>query len=197
MIQFSVIIPAYNAENHIRKTLDSVKQQTFTNYELIVVCDSCTDNTEAIAKEYGAKTLTVNFHHSGYTRNAGLDIAQGRYVLFMDDDDWWLHEYVFEILNEKLNEGYIAPDILFFSFIFKNVKYHNPEHGEYLPAFWNKCWRRGFIQDIRVEGEDAYEGDVEFQEKALAKNPKIVEWDMPLYYYNYMRPDSMSDKRGC
>lgn len=195
MPRFSVIVPVHNAEGHLVKTFESVKAQDFTDYELIAVLDSCTDLSKRIAEFYADKLVEVNCHHSGYARNAGLDIAEGEYILFMDDDDWWLHEFVFSQLDEKLRETY-SPDILFFSFIFKGVKYHNPEGGEYLPAFWNKCWRRRFIQDIRVEGEDQYEGDVEFQEKALAKNPKIVEWDMPLYYYNYMRPGSMSDKRG-
>lgn len=194
-MRFSIVIPAYNAADHIRKCLDSIRQQTFKDYEIIVVCDSCEDNTEEIAQAYGAKTFAVNYHHSGYTRNIGIAQAQGEYILFMDDDDWWLHEYVFELLDKKLRETY-SPDILFFSFIFKGVKYHNPQGGEYLPAFWNKAWRREFIKDLRVEGKDAYEGDVEFQDKALSRNPRIVEWDMPMYYYNYMRAGSMSDKRG-
>lgn len=195
MPRFSVLIPVYNAGKYLARTLESVKQQSFRDYELVIVLDSCTDNSEEIARQYTDKVIKVNCHHSGYSRNAGLDVVTGEYVLFMDDDDWWLHEFVFQQLDDKLRETY-SPDILFFSFIFKGVKYHNPEGQEYLPAFWNKCWRRKFIQDLRVEGKDAYEGDVEFQEKALAKNPKIVEWDMPLYYYNYMRPGSMSDKRG-
>ena len=193
-MRFSIIIPAYNAENHIRKTLESVKEQTFTDYELIVVCDSCVDRTREIVSEYTDKIYNVEFEHSGYTRNFGLARAKGEYVLFMDDDDWYLHKYVLALLDEKLREE--EPDILFFSFIFKGVKYHNPEGGEYLPAFWNKCWKREFIKDLRVEGLDQYEGDVEFQNKALHLGPRIVEWDMPLYFYNYMRPGSMSDKRG-
>ena len=194
-MRFSVIVPAYNAAEHIRKTLHSIKMQTFTDYELIVVCDSCTDDTAGIALGYADKVISVKEHHSGFARNHGLDAAEGEYILFTDDDDWWLHEYAFDILDKKLREE--SPDILFFSFIFKGVKYHNPEHGEYLPAFWNKAWKREFIQDIRCTGADTYESDVEFQDKALSKNPKIVEWNMPLYYYNYMRKGSMSDKRGC
>lgn len=195
MPRFSIIIPVYNAEKHLRKTLESIRCQTFTDYEIITVLDSCTDNSEEICRCYTDKIISVNYHHSGYTRNAGIEACKGEYVLFMDDDDWWLHEYVFELIDKKLKETE-NPDIIFFSFIFKGVKYHNPEGGEYLPAFWNKVWKREFIQDLRVEGEDAYEGDVEFQEKALSLNPKIVEWDMPMYYYNYMRKGSMSDKRG-
>lgn len=193
-MRFSIIIPVYNAENCIEKTLESIKQQTFTDYEIIAVLDSCTDNSEEIVRRYTDKVYKVNYGHSGYTRNKGMDVAQGEYILFMDDDDWFLHEYVLEILDKKLYEE--SPDILFFSFIFKGVKYHNPEHGEYLPAYWNKAWKRTFVQHLRVNGQDTYESDVEFQNTALAQNPKIVEWNMPLYYYNYMRKGSMSDKRG-
>ena len=194
-MRFSIIIPTHNAASHIRKCLDSVKEQSFKDYELIVICDSCVDDTRAIAKEYGAITRAANFHHRGYARNAGMDIAQGEYVLFMDDDDWYLHEYVLELLDAKLREEN-DPDLLYYAFIFRGVAYSNPEGGNHLPAFWNKAFKRSFIKGIRVEGEDAYEGDVEFQNKALNLNPRIVEWNMPLYYYNYMRPGSMSDKRG-
>ena len=194
-MRFSVIMPVYNAEAHIEKSLRSVWDQTFTDYELIVVLDSCTDNSEVIARNYADKVIPVNYHHSGFTRNRGIDVAQGDYILFMDDDDWWLHECVFDQIDEKL-AAEDEPDILFFSFIFKGMKYHNPQGREYLPAYWNKVWKRDFIKDLRVSGADTYESDVEFQDMALAKNPRIVEWDMPLYYYNYMRKGSMSDKRG-
>ena len=98
-MRFSVIIPAHNAAGHIRKALDSVRSQTFRDYELIVVCDSCTDGTQQIAREYGARTETVEYHADGMTRNRGLELAQGEWILFMDDDDWWLHEYVLEMLD--------------------------------------------------------------------------------------------------
>lgn len=195
-LRFSVILPTHNAEGHIRKTLESIKNQSFQNFELIVICDGCTDNTEAIAREYTDKVYNVNFRHTGLGRNFALDKVQGEYILFTDDDDWWLHEFAFEQIDKKLKED--NPDILYFSFIFKGYKYINPEGGQYLPAFWNKVWRRGFIEKnkIRSNVEDTYMADVDFQEKALAEEPKIVEWNMPLYYYNYMRPGSMSHKRG-
>ena len=104
-MKFSIIIPAHNAAEHIQNALDSVTEQTFTDYELIVICDSCTDNTEQIAKEYGAITEKVAYHCDGPTRSRGLDIAKGDWILFMDDDDWWLHEYVLEQINSKLTDA--------------------------------------------------------------------------------------------
>lgn len=192
-MRFSIIIPAYNAEDRIRKCLDSVKSQVFTDYELIVVCDSCTDRTVEIAKEYGAKVEIVNYHQDGFTRNRGLDVAQGEWVLFLDDDDWWLHEYVLTLLNDKINEnpGY---DIIAFSFIFKYWKYATPtgNRGKRWIACWSKCWRREFIGNTRFSDSWSI-SDVHFNDRMMAKNPKILDWDILMYYYNYLRPGSISE----
>lgn len=195
-MRFSIIIPAYNAEHHITKALDSIKQQTFKDYELIVVCDSCTDQTEALAKSYGAKTVKVDFHNDGLSRSKGLDLATGEWVLFMDDDDWWLHEYVLAQLNDKLKELHDI-DILAFSFIFKHWKYASPtgntgyKYGNHWIAVWSKCWRRKFIGDTRFPKVYAC-SDKYFNEAMMKKNPRIYDWDMPMYYYNYLRPGSIS-----
>lgn len=190
-MKFSIIIPAYNSELYIRNALDSIKQQTFTDYELIVICDKCKDNTEAIAKEYGAITRSVDFGNDGLSRNAGLDIAQGDWVLFMDDDDWWLHEYVLQQLATKVGREH--EDIVAFSFIWKGVKYASPRSngGSLYPAVWNKCWNRQFIGDTRFPNVYSI-SDYKFHLAMLNKNPRIVEWDMPMYYYNYLREGSIS-----
>lgn len=193
-MRFSIIIPAYNAENHIRKALDSIKSQTFTDYELIVVCDSCTDRTVEIAKEYTDKVEIVDYHQDGFTRNRGIDIAQGDWLLFMDDDDWWLHEYVLEQLNQKLTENPNI-DILCFSFIFKGWKYASPKgnNGCRWLATWNKCWRREFVGNARFS--DVYsKSDVDFDRRVFAKRPRVLDWDMPMYYYNYLREGSISEQ---
>ena len=195
-MRFSIIIPAHNSENYIRKALDSIKSQTFTDYELIVVCDSCDDHTEDVAKEYGAITKRVGYGRDGLTRNDGLGMAQGEYVLFMDDDDWWLHEYVLDQLDRKLKDN---PDIdvLCFSFIFKGWKYAEPlgNSGGHWTATWNKCWRRAFVKDCKFSNEWSI-SDVTFHKQVMAKKPKILDWDMPMYYYNYLRKGSISERDG-
>ena len=144
MPRFSIIIPAYNAEKHIRKALDSIKEQTFRDFELIVVCDSCTDSTAQIAWTYGAKVINVDYHNDGLSRSRGIDEATGDWILFMDDDDWWLHEYVLSQIDEKLREHNDSIDVLCFSFIFKGYKYAKPDgnRGGHFVAVWNKCWKR-------------------------------------------------------
>lgn len=195
-MRFSIIIPAYNSEKYIVKSLDSIVSQTFNDYELIVVCDSCTDNTAELAKSYGAKVFKENFHNDGLSRSKGLDVAKGEYVLFMDDDDWWLHECVLEQLDKKLRMlGSV--DVLAFSFIIKDVGYAQPlRAGNKLwIAVWNKCWRRECIGNTRFP--NVYSCSDQYFHEAMMKKPlKIQTWDMPMYYYNYLRKGSISERAG-
>lgn len=195
MPRFSIIIPAYNAEKRIRKTLDSVRDQTFKDFELIVVCDSCEDNTAKVAETYGAKVIEVNYHNDGLSRNRGLDEAIGEWVLFMDDDDWWLHEYVLSQIDEKLREHNDSMDVLCFSFIFKGYKYATPNgnRGNHFCAVWNKCWKRSSIGATRFPNIPNC-SDLHFHTEMFAKGLAIIDWDMPMYYYNYLRPGSISWK---
>lgn len=191
MSKFSIIIPAHNAEEHGIRAFESIKMQNFKDYECIVVCDSCTDRTEEVAKSYGFKVAPVQHGNDGLSRSTGLDLATGEWILFMDDDDWWLHEFVLEILDKRV--GAFEEDILCFSFIWKGMKYADPlgNNGMLWPAVWNKCWRREFIGNTRFPNVYSV-SDWEFHKKMMKKAPKIALWDMPLYYYNYLRPGSIS-----
>lgn len=191
--RFSIIIPAYNAENHIRKALDSIKQQVFKDYELIIVCDSCTDNTESIAREYTNKVFTVENHCDGPTRNKGIEEAKGDYILFMDDDDWWIHEYVLTELDRKLKEEK-EPDILCFSFIFKDWLYARPKRPDncYWVATWNKAWKRKSIGNSRF-GNIHSKSDVQFHRQMFSKGLRVVEFDALMYYYNWLRKGSQTE----
>ena len=193
MPRFSIIIPAYNAEKRIRKALDSIKEQTFRDFELIVVCDSCTDNTAQVAWTYGAKVIPVNYGNDGLSRSRGIDEAKGDWILFMDDDDWWLHEYVLWQLNEKLKEHNDSMDVLCFSFIFKGWGYAKPNgnRGNHFCAVWNKCWKRSSIGSTRFPNIPC-SSDLHFHTEMFAKQLQIIDWDMPMYYYNYLRPGSIS-----
>lgn len=194
-MRFSIIIPAYNAEDRIRKVLDSVKQQHFTDYECIVVCDSCADSTAQIVEEYGFKAVSVEFHNDGLSRSKGLDLAQGEYVLFLDDDDWWLHEYVLKQIDNKLKEEDV--DVLCFSFIWKGIGYASPysNGGHLYPSVWNKCWKRSAIGDTRFPNVYSV-SDWKFHCAMMAKPLKLKSWDMPMYYYNYLRDGSISAQMG-
>ena len=186
--KFSIIMPAHNTAGLIRKALDSVATQVFEDYELIVICDACEDTTAEIAREYTANVVEVNYANCGPTRSTGLELARGEWILFMDSDDWWLHEYVLDQLNEQLGDE----DVLCFGFIWKGRGYTSPNRpgGYYWPAVWNKCWRRSAIGSTRFPEE--YPDDLLFHLAMMEKAPVIRTWEMPLYYYNYWREGSIS-----
>lgn len=189
---FSVIVTAHDAEEFLKTALHSVRIQTFTDYELIVVCDKCKDKTSDIALGYADRTLIREYGLCGLARNAGLDAANGEYVLFMDDDDHWMHEHAFEMIAEEVKVQ--RPDILLFGFHWKgkgNV-YQSPTYRTW--AVWNKCWRREYIGDLRFDDYE-YGEDVAFSKKMFLNGPCMAYLDSPLYYYNFMRPNSQTWKK--
>lgn len=101
-MRFSVIIPLYNKESYIEKTLRSVLSQTFRNYELIVVNDGSRDNSFAVAEKVLSgvgNARIVNQENAGVStaRNNGIDAAQGEYICFLDADDWWEPRFLEEM----------------------------------------------------------------------------------------------------
>ena len=188
--KFSIIVPSHNGENHIEKCLNSIKSQQFTDYELIVVCDSCTDKTEEIAKKYTSNVYSVNYKRDGLTRNVGLDHARGEWILFLDDDDWWLHEYVLDKIYNTLSP---FSDIIFYSFIWKGNGYRVQTKQMHYVAVWNKCWRRSFIDNTRFTDIPNW-SDADFDREMMNKSPRCAYFDIPIYYYNFMREGSINYK---
>ena len=90
----SVIMPAYNVEEYIEKSIDSVLQQTYTNWELIIINDGSMDNTKKIVENYlhiDMRIIYLEQENKGVSvaRNKGIDSAKGKYIAFLDADDLW------------------------------------------------------------------------------------------------------------
>ena len=112
---FSVIIPVYNVEKYLRACLDSVLNQTLPDWEAICVDDGSSDGSAFILNEYAAKDDRIKVivqpnAGTAAARNAGLRVAQGDYIFFLDSDDW-LEADSFQILADRLQ----GEDILCFS----------------------------------------------------------------------------------
>lgn len=90
--RISVIIPTYNRSEVLERAIKSVLAQTYTNFELIVVDDGSTDNTNRILTKYGRKIRFFSKLHGGVSsaRNFGLEKGEGTWVAFLDSDDYWL-----------------------------------------------------------------------------------------------------------
>ena len=109
----SVIIPIYKVERYLRKCIDSVLNQTFNDYEIIVVDDLSTDNSVEVVKGKLRKQDKLIKNKSkrlnGGSRNEAIIRAKGEYLIFIDSDDWFIDDKVFEDIDRKLN----GEDILF------------------------------------------------------------------------------------
>ena len=93
LLKVSIIVPVYKAEPYIRKCIDSILSQTFTNFELLLIDDGSPDNCGKICDEYAELDTRVHVFHKenggvSAARNLGLDHAKGDYVCFIDSDDW-------------------------------------------------------------------------------------------------------------
>lgn len=193
---FSIIIPAYNAEEHIRRGLDSIYSQTFRDYELIVICDSCGDRTEQIAKEYGAITERVFYGRDGLSRDRGIELATGEWILFMDDDDWFYTETAFERIANKISLSDPDIDMVAFGYEYKSKGYKPPTgHELFTPRIahvWSKAWRRASIGAARF-GNAVFCSDTYFLKAMKTRVKKYAAIDQSLYYYNFLRPGSQTD----
>ena len=96
MVRFSIIIPLYNKAPYIKKALDSIVSQTFTDWECIIVDDGSTDNSAAVCEEFFVHRTPYTIHlvrqpNSGVAsaRNKGVAASKGEYLCFLDADDWW------------------------------------------------------------------------------------------------------------
>ena len=123
MSKISVIIPVYNVEPYIRECLHSVQHQTHSDIEVILVNDGSTDGSGAICDEYAARDarfIVVHKENGGVSsaRNAGLDIATGEYIGFIDPDDYVtvdFYEMLLAAAVEHSADFALAPALLIYA----------------------------------------------------------------------------------
>jgi len=100
---FSVVIPAYNRDGIISRAIDSVLLQTFTDFEIIVVDDGSTDDLKSVCEKYNTSKVKYIYQSksgANQARNTGIKHSNGLYVSFLDSDDTWENEYLFEVCNK-------------------------------------------------------------------------------------------------
>lgn len=118
MVKFSVIVPVYNAELYLDKCIRSIIEQTYNNFELILVNDGSSDGSGRICDEYAQIDCRIRVIHKvnggpGDARNAGIDIAEGEYFCFVDADDWIVKEAL-QFLADEIYTN--KPDVIIFGY---------------------------------------------------------------------------------
>ena len=109
MPRFSIIIPVYNVEGYLKQTVDSVLNQSFCDFELVLVDDGSKDTSPQICDEYQKEDSRVVVLHkknggAAAARNDGIRMATGEYVTFLDSDDYWDDPETLEKIDAKLSE---------------------------------------------------------------------------------------------
>ena len=112
--KISVIVAVYNAEKYIKRCIDSLLSQTFTDFEVLLIDDGSTDGSSRICDEYAAKDSRLRVFHNenqgiGATRHFGIDHAKGEYTIHVDSDDWVEKNMLLELYESAVaNEADIV-----------------------------------------------------------------------------------------
>ena len=214
MVDISIIVPIYNASKYLKKCLDSLVNQTKKELEFILVNDGSTDDSESIIKSYNdnrIKYFKRSNHGIGKTRNFGISKSTGKYIMFLDSDDY-LEENACEIINKKIDKEKL--DVVACDFYRVN---NNFKEEEKIISFkntslkdnpnlllninlapWNKIYRSDLLKNNNIKFiENLKYEDAPFVALTLLKSKKIGKVDKPLI--NYTIHDSsettLRDKR--
>ncbi|MCD8003155.1 MAG: glycosyltransferase [Clostridia bacterium] len=227
-MQFSVVVPIYKVEKYINKCIESILSQTFTDFELILVDDGSTDKCLSICDEYSkrdSRVKTIHKTNGGLVsaRNAGLLEATGRYICYVDGDDW-VKSDLLETIVEKAIIPY-EPDMVIFGAekiftdhtellvdpvdeglydkkalnakIYPYMMYDNRKpfcKGLVFPVAWNKVYKRELILEHYCKDERIRMGeDNAFVFECLVSSNEVYFCSNSLYCYNKINDGSMTN----
>ena len=207
----SIIVPVYKVEQYLERCLQSVIHQTYQNLQIIIIDDGSPDNCGKICDHYAKLDSRIEVIHKeneglSVARNLGISKAKGRYIGFVDSDDWidkHMYEHMYQIITEKKADVCICN---FYNVIAEENKIKNANKGiqEYnkiqilreilldkiIQSYaWNKLYKREVFHDVVYPVGKKYE-DIGTTFYLLEKCNKIVVTGEPEYYY-FNREDSI------
>lgn len=212
--RISIIIPVYNAEDYIARCVESIIEQDFTSFEVILVDDGSTDSSPLICDRYSAtdsRFKTVHKANGGVSsaRNAGINLAKGEYLMFVDSDDVLLPKALSSMCDGLSDEDFVLGGYLKYvedipqreTFPKGNRKYHSGEMAaffddnilkncEMLDAPWAKLYRRRTLGKLRFCEELSYAEDKLFVFGFLGLCSSAMTCSCAVYGY-YMRTGSL------
>ena len=213
-VLISIIVPVYNVENYLPRCVDSILAQTYRNLEIILVDDGTRDASDKICDAYAARDSRIRVIHKengglSSARNAGIEIARGEYLGFVDSDDW-IEPEMYELLLEKALQ-YDVKLVVGGRYDFSSRRNEKtvglcPEKEEVVTgmellgrvftwqgcdsAAWDKLYHRSLFGTIRYPLGQISE-DVAMFYKLAELVDRAVLCDKPLYNY-YHRPGSIT-----
>ena len=215
----SIIVPIYKVEPYLRRCLDSIVNQTYTNLEIILVDDGSPDGCPQICDEYAAKDnriVVIHKENGGLSdaRNAGLDICKGEYISFVDSDDLLDLKAMEYMLNTGTDVDIVISNVKMFindeeisnsnkthcnSSSFKIIGSDDlllrlcKDGDAYLRSAWGKLFKKELFSNIRFPKGKLYE-DMYVNYRLYYKAFQSTFISIPLYYYRQNRPGSIMYK---
>ena len=203
--KISVIVPIYNVEQYLRKCIDSIINQTYKNLEIILVDDGSTDGSGEICNKYEQQDERIRVIHkknggAADARNKGLEVITGKFVSFVDSDDWIEYNFYENMIEQAIkynadivvsNYNYVSDNGDIICRYEKNdkVRYNTEEamnemiHDGFIQAvIWNKLYLKSCIKDIRFKVGKICEDEF-FTYKIIANAKEVVYNSKPLYFY--------------
>ena len=210
--EISIIVPVYKVEPYLRKCIDSILAQTFTNFELILVDDGSPDSCGKICDEYVEKDkriIVIHKENGGQSsaRNRALDIAKGNYIGFVDSDDWIEPDMYETLYNLILKSGKDIANIGFNFIIGESIKTFS-SHGEislnkeealeelinhklYGNYFCTNLFKKSLIQNFRFKEGIIFE-DVDLIYKIIDASNGVIS--IGKSKYNYLKREGSTVK---
>ncbi|WP_214744397.1 glycosyltransferase family 2 protein [Exiguobacterium sp. s189] len=219
MIRFSIIVPIYNVEDFLEECILSILNQSYDNFEIILVDDGSIDKSSAICNQYNDKYHNVKLlekKNGGLSsaRNEGVKVAKGDYLLFVDGDDFIAKDTLKNLYNIIIENPTV--DLICGKFIYyypddreKKEDFSFPEVNQYVNGIeyltslfekvpiiiWSACrtiYRREFFIDNRFMFKLGITSeDLELIPTVYMKANKIATYDVPFYYYRQERENSI------
>jgi glycosyltransferase involved in cell wall biosynthesis len=215
MPEISVVVPVYNVRDYLRKNIESILAQTFTDYELILVNDGSKDDSLSILREYEQKDprITVIDKPNGGlsdARNAGMAIASGKYIQFIDSDDF-VEPQLLEKCRQKLEET--GADMVIFDiyqyFLATGKKeiiantydasgvYSIRTNPELIVSIQNCAWNKMYKLSLFKDNDIIYPWGCYYEDlgttyRLLARCDKVAFINEPLYDYLQDRPGNIT-----
>jgi len=194
-LRVSVIMLTYNREALVGRAIESVLDQTFTDFEYIIVDNGSIDRSGAIADEYAAKDSRIRVIHRGRGsigsgRNTGLDAARGEYIAFIDDDDWCepdFLEFLHNLATENDSDVSIcgAADKVFDEKLIMSAEEALIElmwRKRYNMAFPTKLFKRELVEHLRFPENGKYD-DIALMHHLLALPKRVAYHGLPKYTF--------------
>lgn len=213
MCEISIIVPVYKVEKYLEKCVDSILAQTFTDFELILVDDGSPDNSGAICDEYAKRDARVKVVHKengglSSARNAGIEVAQGKYLGFIDSDDY-IADDMYEILYNNIIREDADLSICGIFHVYDGKKpVEKPNkymilnrdeatvlifHGNQISDHAvNKLYKKSIFSEVRYP-EGMYHED-SFTIVGILDECKKIVIDTRQKYYYYHRDDSITSQ---